>query len=467
MPLTSAALSRDGKLLVTAGRNPEIHLVDPATGQEIRQLSRRGASPRAPRVNHPLALSPDSKTLAEAAGNIALWDVHTGKQLDELAIPAGEAVLSLCYTREALAVGHRSGLVQLWNTSQKKVVHALKSSGPVHALAVSHDGKALAASGGSQVDIWELGSGNALQHFVSRPGPPTTQPAVAALAFSPDGATIALACYDAAVRLFDRTTGKQTRALEGHGSAVLSLAFSSDGRTLATGSFDHTVRLWEVFSGQPIATFPGHVGPVHTVLFGPENRTVVSSSADTSARVWDVAGFGRVLPLMNLGPQELQSAWNDLSLEDAGRGQRTVWTLIGSEASSVAFLSTQLVLVDPKHIDRLIVDLDSKQFNVRNKATTELMRYGMWMKVRLEQAMKDAPTEEVRRRVEQLLARLQSPGVLPLPRERIRVQRIMQLLEHLGTPTCQAILDKLVLGAPEEFLQIEAHKSLERLRRRL
>ncbi|MGH3773322.1 MAG: caspase, EACC1-associated type, partial [Pseudonocardiaceae bacterium] len=129
--------------------------------------------------------------------------------------------------------------------------------------------------------------------------------AVNAVAFSPDGRTLATGSHDRTVRLWNVTDPTHPTPLgpplTGHPHSVEAVVFSPDGRILATGSADHTARLWNVTDpahptplGQPLT---GHTNPVRSVAFSPDGRTLATGSLDRTARLWNVTDPARPTPL--------------------------------------------------------------------------------------------------------------------------------------------------------------------------
>ena len=113
---------------------------------------------------------------------------------------------------------------------------------------------------------------------------------------------------------------------------------------------------------------------------------------------------------------------------------------------------------------RLIANLDSDEFAVRDKASQQLARYGRVAEKPLRQELKNRPSLEVRRRVEDLLARMvdASDVIRAAPRE----IRCVELLESIGSAEARRVLQTLADGVGEAELTQEAKSSLARLSRK-
>jgi len=115
------------------------------------------------------------------------------------------------------------------------------------------------------------------------------QPRVDAVAFSPDGKTLA-AGGGRLIILRDVAKGRDLGTLKGHEAGVTTAAFSPDGKTLVSGSEGKTIRLWEVATGKAIRLGKGHQGHVIAVAFRPDGKTLASGSSDTTVLIGSLVG---------------------------------------------------------------------------------------------------------------------------------------------------------------------------------
>ena len=112
--------------------------------------------------------------------------------------------------------------------------------------------------------------------------------AVQGIAFAAGGKSIAAACADHAVHIWDASSGKLTATLAGHAKPVKSVAYSPDGRTIASGSTDATVRLWNAKTAEETATLRGHTNTVYCVTFSQNGRLLATASFDRTIRLWSL-----------------------------------------------------------------------------------------------------------------------------------------------------------------------------------
>ena len=155
--------------------------------------------------------------------------------------------------------------------------------GPVHALAISPDGRtAISGSFDTSAIRWSLERNAAEQVLRYHDG------AVDAVAFLGGGGA-ATSGQDAQIAIWE--PGEQTprTVLQGHKAPVAALAVARDGSKLASASWDHTARLWPLDGGAP-RVLEGHTQNVNGIAFTPDGDAVVTAGYDATLRIWPLAG---------------------------------------------------------------------------------------------------------------------------------------------------------------------------------
>lgn len=120
----------------------------------------------------------------------------------------------------------------------------------------------------------------------AEPAPFAEHPSITALAISDDGRRVLSGSNDGIARLWDLTSGRLVRRLEGHTKPITAVAFAPDGRQAVTASEDTTLRLWDTTDGRELHVFKPQVVS-RAVVFTPDGRTFISAGPDGSWRTWD------------------------------------------------------------------------------------------------------------------------------------------------------------------------------------
>jgi WD40 repeat protein len=289
--VNAVAFSPDGKVLASAGDDHKIVLWDVGSHGRIRELS-----PPVQSVTG-VAFSPDGSTLASAqiapnGGSIAFWDARSGQLrsppilVTPSQLPGG---ISIAYSPDGrlLAFVTIAG-VGLIRTENRHVLTSQRLMPGSLTLAFSPDSHKLAVGGPLDDDAVRLLSVSQ-QRSIGDLGPIGSP--IQAVAWSPDGKTVASGAGDNLVRLWDVATRRQiSLALTGHTGEINSLAFSPDGRTLASASADRTIRLWDIVTRRQLGgPLTGHAGPVASVAFSRDGRTLASGGEDDTVRLWTTA----------------------------------------------------------------------------------------------------------------------------------------------------------------------------------
>jgi len=152
------------------------------------------------------------------------------------------------------------------------------------AVALSPSGALLAVGGFGFLDLYELATGKQVAHVAD----PIGHLSINALAFSPDGKTLAAAGDAGRVKLFDGATAKELRAISGLSKIVNAVAFAPDGKALAVAGVDDAVSLFAV-SGEPGAVLRAHKTWIAAMIFSIDGKQLVSADQNANVIVWDRA----------------------------------------------------------------------------------------------------------------------------------------------------------------------------------
>jgi WD40 repeat protein/serine/threonine protein kinase len=315
--INSVAFSPDGKRLAVARgadnwflATLDVRVLDAATGQDQVFLQGNLFEPPA----SPVLFSPDGQRLL---GGNRVWDAATGRKLLSLTGDTWKtAALAQSHDGQWIVTGSSEGTLRVWDAAKGQVRQLLKGHrGSVTHVVFSPDGKLLASgSRDTAVKLWDL----------TAPEEPLTIKAPAqgkALALSSDGRRLAAGGVKA-IQVWDTTTGRDVWQFKDLLYEVEGLAFSPDGKHLAGGGSRYAgtggkqvgeVALWDAAMGKKLRTFQElEDSSVPGVMYSPDGRRVAAVLRARFPRhgevvVWEAA-TGRQLLTCRGASQEMDCA---------------------------------------------------------------------------------------------------------------------------------------------------------------
>lgn len=191
---------------------------------------------------------------------VTVWDISTGQPVHIRSVDQGKQVDPLraptprCFSPDGriLAIDtnlDNSGMlvdtrtVMLWDVQRGRKLCALVAEEGFYASAIafSCDGKTLATVPDiAPIQVWNGETGKLRLRLTT-----DRVCSVDSIAISPDGRILAAGSYGR-IRLWDLRSGKELPGFQGHDRAVSCFAFSPDGKQLASGSLDATLMIWNV-----------------------------------------------------------------------------------------------------------------------------------------------------------------------------------------------------------------------------
>ncbi|MET9966751.1 helix-turn-helix domain-containing protein [Streptomyces sp. NPDC006356] len=279
-PVHSLALSPDGRTLAAHGGDGAVRIWDLPEGRLRHTFTGHD-------VIEVMGFSPDGRALAVihavgAAARLALWDPGSGRKVRNFTVPDG-SIRGVDFSRDGRSVAVSSlAAVRVWDMASGRLRHGFTGLSDLEAVAFGPDGRTVAAvSFDGRVRVWDMATGRIRSAHDSRAEGD-------GVVFSPDGRTYGAVDGDGSVQLREVADGMVRRTIKDGPGGRGQVVFAPDGRTLAVVGPQDTVRLWDTASGAARATVTaGHQGRgVMAVALGPDGRTLVtSSSLDPAVRV--------------------------------------------------------------------------------------------------------------------------------------------------------------------------------------
>ncbi|MBK7675779.1 MAG: hypothetical protein IPJ27_14060 [Candidatus Accumulibacter sp.] len=230
-PVQALTVSPDGRTLASGGADGQVKFHDVAPAAPAGAVGSREPKAALPGAFRKVAFDSRSTLLAETGTATAAATIQGGGTSPAAAAPA------------RVAATNRVGPHQ----------------GAVSAIAFSSDGKTLASAGADgRVLLWEVASRQPVAELASVAAAGSgRRPALSALAWRADG-VLATGDEQGAIVLWNVAARPPLPgSLAKHDARVAALAFSPGGATLASASDDGSLRLWDVarrtLRGVPLA----------------------------------------------------------------------------------------------------------------------------------------------------------------------------------------------------------------------
>ncbi|MFD7712345.1 helix-turn-helix domain-containing protein [Streptomyces sp. NPDC059786] len=307
IPVDALARAADGRSVAWGGKDGRVHVWHPERDPGASHLRTRPRTAGTKGSLDSLSYSPDGRRLVAGYDDGSVWLLSGPSAPAERLLPAGQTPdhgdtdMRVAFSRDGsrLAAAGHDGRVRVWRMPAADLLWTARPTGedvpgPVRALAFSPDGRTLATGGGSdetdrsqsfrKVLLWDAASGLVTARLRGHP-----KRSVRSLAFSADGRELAGGGFDGTVRLWDVRTARLRRTYGTHGDSVMDVAVAADG-TLVSGGQDNTAQLRDLHRPDAVPlTLTGHEGPVNAVALSPDGRTVLTGSEDGTLRVWTPA----------------------------------------------------------------------------------------------------------------------------------------------------------------------------------
>jgi WD40 repeat protein len=279
--LAGLAFTRDGKQFVSGARDHTVRLWDVATARELVRIS-TGTTDCSDGV---IALDGGDVASACDDGTLRRWDRDGHAR--ELTTNGWLRITALSPDHTQIAAAHVGGRLALvdvasWRIVAEKVLHAHN----IYDVKYAHDGRIVTASLDDHVRVWhapDLG----LDLDVRA----ETDNGVLAAALSPDGKQLAIGTQETgSVEVWDVAAGRWlVRDLGDRKLGVVwKLVYTPDGSRVLTASDDGVIRIWDAKTWGAPTLLDASEGPGLALAVSPDGKRALAGYRSGAIVIWNL-----------------------------------------------------------------------------------------------------------------------------------------------------------------------------------
>jgi WD40 repeat protein/tRNA A-37 threonylcarbamoyl transferase component Bud32 len=284
-----AAFFPDGTRIAAGGGDANVHIFHAdRPADPIRTLSEHEDSVSC------LDWSPDGKTLVSSShardpeSNLILWDPDAGSKLRSF-VGHTEGVPVVAFTPDGQHVisGSWDATIKIWDVHTGQCLHTFHTPGEIWDLAISPNGRCLAAGGNNTiVYLWDLQTRTLLWERTDH------DLAIDALAFAPDSKSFVSGDNLGRLIRWDVATGNPIWKITKNGDKAYHAFFTPDGRRIFT-SHRAKIKIRDADNGNLIYSWNSQTDPadapddsVFSIDLSPDGNTLLSAGAGHAMRIW-------------------------------------------------------------------------------------------------------------------------------------------------------------------------------------
>ena len=220
--------------------------------------------------------------------------------IPQLAVDAGghmSRTNRLLFTPDgnSLISGGNDKLIRIWDWRTGRTIRTIRgqslpgAAGRIYSLALSPDGRWLAAAGPFPgkadelyaIRLYDFATGEMKALLKGHAN------LVTGIAFSRDSSRLVSGGYDRKIVVWDVAAARIAQQIASSPSAILSADFAGGSDRVVTAHTDKIVRLWSIPDAREVLSMPGHRGFITAVAAASSGRFILSGDAEGEIRVWD------------------------------------------------------------------------------------------------------------------------------------------------------------------------------------